>query len=152
MSEWAETLTERERELRSRFVDEYLVDYIPIAAAIRIGYQESFAEQYARQFLREPYTLQLIAEREQELGVEEEEDRHRKKVIAGLYREAHAMRNTGSARVAALTAIARIVGLEAPVKTKNEHNVRHSTGDELLDKLSVEDLELIKSKLYSDAS
>lgn len=118
MSEMADTLTKQERSLRQRFVEEYLADYDAFAAAIRIGYQEAFAQQYAKQFLTEPYTLKLIKEREAEFGILTEEDQHRKKIVAGLYREAHSRFNSGAARVAALTQLAKIIGIEAPVKTE----------------------------------
>lgn len=118
MSEMAETLTKQERALRQRFVEEYLTDYDAFSAAIRLGFQEAFAQQYAKQFLTEPYTLKLIKEKEAEFGILTEEDQHRKKIVAGLYREAHNRFNSGSARVAALTQLAKIIGIEAPVKTE----------------------------------
>lgn len=118
MSQMADTLTKQERSLRQRFVEEYLADYDAFAAAIRIGYQEAFAQQYAKQFLTEPYTLKLIKEKEAEFGILTEEDQHRKKIVAGLYREAHSRFNSGAARVAALTQLAKIIGIEAPVKTE----------------------------------
>lgn len=114
----ADTLTKQERALRQRFVEEYLADYDAFAAAIRLGYQEAFAQQYAKQFLTEPYTLKLIKEKEAEFGILTEEDQHRKKIVAGLYREAHSRFNSGAARVAALTQLAKIIGIEAPVKTE----------------------------------
>lgn len=118
MSELADTLTKQEKALRQRFVAEYLADYDAFAAAIRLGYQEAFAQQYAKQFLTEPYTLKLIKEKEAEFGILTEEDQHRKKIVSGLYREAHSRFNSGSARVAALTQLAKIIGIEAPVKTE----------------------------------
>lgn len=118
MSEMADTLTKQERTLRQRFVEEYLADYDPVAAAIRLGYQEAFAQQYAKQFLSEPYTLRLIKEKEAEFGILTEEDQHRRRIVAGLYREAYSRFNSGSARVAALTQLAKIIGIEAPVKTE----------------------------------
>lgn len=118
MSQMADTLTKQERSLRQRFVEEYLADYDAVGAAIRLGYQEAFAQQYAKQFLTEPYTLKLIKEKEAEFGILTEEDQHRKKIVAGLYREAHSRFNSGAARVAALTQLAKIIGIEAPVKTE----------------------------------
>ena len=118
MSELADTLTKQEKALRQRFVAEYLADYDAFAAAIRLGYQEAFAQQYAKQFLTEPYTLKLIKEKEAKFGILTEEDQHRKKIVSGLYREAHSRFNSGSARVAALTQLAKIIGIEAPVKTE----------------------------------
>ncbi len=146
MSELAETLTKQEKALRQRFVAEYLADYDSVGAAIRLGYQEAFAQQYAKQFLTEPYTLKLIREKEAEFGILTEDDQHRKKIVAGLYREAHSRFNSGSARVAALTQLAKIIGIEAPVKTQQE--VRVTTDSPELGHLSVAELEEIKRKLY----
>ena len=147
MSEMADTLTKQEKALRQRFVAEYLADYDSVGAAIRLGYQEAFAQQYAKQFLAEPYTLKLIKEREAEFGILTEEDQHRKKIVAGLYREAHSRVNSGSARVAALTQLAKVIGIEAPVKsevklTETEHDMSHLTLEEKL---------AIKKKLYPNA-
>jgi hypothetical protein len=147
VSELADTLTKQEKALRQRFVAEYLADYDAFAAAIRLGYQEAFAQQYAKQFLTEPYTLKLIREGEAEFGILTEEDQHRKKIVAGLYREAHSRFNSGSARVAALTQLAKIIGIEAPVKsevklTEAEHDMSHLTLEEKL---------AIKKKLYPNA-
>ena len=146
MSEMADTLTKQEKALRQRFVAEYLADYDAIDAAIRLGYQEAFAQQYAKQFLTEPYTLKLIKEKEAEFGILTEDDQHRKKIVAGLYREAHSRFNSGSARVAALTQLAKIIGIEAPVKTQQE--VRVTTDSPELGHLTVAELEEIKRKLY----
>jgi len=137
VSELADTLTKQEKALRQRFVAEYLADYDAFAAAIRLGYQEAFAQQYAKQFLTEPYTLKLIKEREAEFGILTEEDQHRKKIVAGLYREAHSRFNSGSARVAALTQLAKIIGIEAPVKTQQ---VLPKIGNTDLSKLTDEEL------------
>jgi hypothetical protein len=142
----ADTLTKQEKALRQRFVAEYLADYDSVGAAIRLGYQEAFAQQYAKQFLTEPYTLKLIKEKEAEFGILTEDDQHRKKIVAGLYREAHSRFNSGSARVAALTQLAKIIGIEAPVKTQQE--VRVTTDSPELGHLSVAELEEIKRKLY----
>lgn len=147
MSELADTLTKQEKALRQRFVAEYLADYDAFAAAIRLGYQEAFAQQYAKQFLTEPYTLKLIKEKEAEFGILTEEDQHRKKIVAGLYREAHSRFNSGSARVAALTQLAKIIGIEAPVKT--EVKVTDTAPD--MSHLTMEEKLAIKKKLYPDA-
>lgn len=136
MSEMAATLTKQERTLRTRFVDEYLKDYDAIAATIRLGYSEQYAQQYAKKFMVEPYTLKAIADKEQELGLDTEEAQHRRKIVSGLYREAHSRFNSGSARVAALTQLAKIVGIEAPVKTELAVN----GGEQDLSKLSLEEL------------
>lgn len=146
MSEMADTLTKQERTLRQRFVESYLVDYDAFAAALRLGYAEQFAEQYSRQFMLEPYVRKRIAEREAELGVVTEEQQ-RKKIVAGLYREAHSRFNSGAARVAAFTQLAKIIGIEAPVKTE----LKLETPKADLSHLTLEEKLEIRRKLFPNA-
>ena len=146
MSEMADTLTKQEKAARKKFVDQYMIDFEPVSAAIRLGYQEAFAQQYAKQFMSEPYTLDLIAKKQEELGCSTEEEQHRRRVVAGLYRITGSRFASASAQVAAYSQIAKIVGLEAPVKTQQE--VRVTTDSPELSHLSVAELEEIKRKLY----
>ncbi len=123
-NEFEEDLTKAEKRLRDRFVEEYLKDYDGVCAALRLGYAEAFAPQYAEKFLSESYTQRTLSRREDELGLKET-DQHRRRVIASLYREAN-NRGHGSshgARVAALSKLSAIFGLDAPVKTQQELTV-----------------------------
>lgn len=137
-------LSAAEKLVRDRFVEEYLKDYDQLGAAIRLGYSEAFASQYATKFMAEPYVRNAITDREEELGLSTEEAQHRRRIVAGLYREANSRFNSGSARVAALGQLAKIVGIEAPVKSE----VNLKTDAPKLEHLSIEDLEEIKNKLY----
>lgn len=147
MSEMADTLGKTERKLRDRFVEEYLVDYDAFGAAIRIGYSEAFARQYSQQFMLEPYVRKRITAREQELGITTEEDQHRRKIVSGLYRIAHSPKSAASAQVAAYTQLAKIVGIEAPVKTE----VKMTENSPDMSHLTLEEKLAIKKKLYPDA-
>jgi hypothetical protein len=122
----APELSERERQLRNLFVDEYLVDEDKIEAAIRCGFQAAFAEDYALKFLREPYVQgrikQLKYQRYQNAKSKDEFDRIR--VREWLISEARCKFNTGSARVAALAKLANILDMDAPIKT---HNINQTT-------------------------
>lgn len=111
-------LTELEKKTRERFVEEYMVDYSPVHALMRIGYTEQFAKDYSARFMSEEYTLNLIKKKEEELGITSEKEVHRRKIVSGLYREAMNLENNGSARVAAYGQIAKVVGIEAPVEAK----------------------------------
>lgn len=118
----APVLNYRERALRDLFVQEYLVDYDQFAAALRCGYAESYAREYAGKLMNEAYVRQKI--REMEVLPEEDDNPEKMKnyVVVGLRREAN-YRGAGaspSARVAALAKISSIYGLDAPTKTKNE--------------------------------
>lgn len=149
-TETPDFLCDAEKRVRDRFVEEYLQDYDPVAAAIRIGYGLSFAQHYAQVFMQETYTLQLIQAKEAEACISKDEDKHRAKIVAGLYREAGNMGSSGSARVAALAQLARIIGIEAPAKTEQSLTLKAEGPD--LSHLSVSEMEDIKRKLYASAT
>lgn len=122
-------LSPREKELRAKFVEEYLYDYDAVAAAIRIGFAEAFAVEYARQFLTEPYVLKLIKERESAgLDDPDEDEILRRRVKRMLLREANLQGKNArhSARVAAITKLANILEMDGAVKMKQE--VTHRGG------------------------
>lgn len=113
-------LTPKERELRDRFVEEYVIDYDRIKAAIRCGYSESFADTYSNKFLTEAYVQQRIqkAELDEASSPEAEADADRRRIRAALLREAN-YRGPGSshaARVNALSQLSKIRDMEASKK------------------------------------
>lgn len=118
------TLTSSERSLRDRFVEEYLTDYDAYQACIRVGYTKMLAKKFCAIFMQEPYTLQRIRLRETG-GAEVEEDSaeaRKRRVMMGLIREAN-YRGPGcsqAARVAALSKLAAIEGMDAPKKSIHE--------------------------------
>jgi hypothetical protein len=117
----AADLTHREKTLRDHFVNEYLVDYDQKSAAIRIGYGSSYAHEMSVRLMQCPYVLQQISLKEANT---EEEDAAimRKRIITGLIREAN-FKGPGcspSARVAALSKLAAIQGMDAPARSKLE--------------------------------
>lgn len=113
-------LSQREKDLRNRFVDEYLLDYNCKAAALRLGYSDSFASEYGQMFIQEPYVQQRIREitMNTEVNADAERDEDRRKIRAGLLREAHyhGPGSSHSARVSALGALAKIADMEADQK------------------------------------
>lgn len=115
------TYTWREKALRDLFVKEYLVDYDAVGAAMRIGYNRGIAKEYAVRLMDEPYVARQIAKQEG-APVEEDEKTAKKRIMAGLVREAN-YRGAGSsqaARVAALGKLAQLYGMEPATKTKTE--------------------------------
>lgn len=146
----ADTLSKAERALRDRFVGEYLVDYDALGAALRIGYSEAFARQYSQSFMLEPYVRARITQQEEKLGIATEEEKHRRKIVAGLYRIAGGAKSAASAQVAAYSQLAKITGIEAPVKTQQEVKLT-STSPEL-GHLTVAELEQIKNMMYVKSS
>ena len=116
------TLSAREKALRNLFVEEYLTDYDALGAAIRVGYPQSFAKEYAVRFMHEPYVLQQIKLKETTPVAEDDNEAMKKRIMTGLIREAN-YRGPGcsqSARVAALAKLASIAGMDAPSRSKTE--------------------------------
>lgn len=111
-------LSEREKALRDRFVAEYLIDRNELAAAIRIGYGAGFAKEYAVRFMGEPYTLNKIKELSaaQLKRTDEEIDNL---ILQGLLERAQNPHGSDSSRVAAYAALAKLRGMEKPLKTEN---------------------------------
>lgn len=124
----AQELSTQEKELRNKFVDEYLIDFDQTAAAIRIGFSASFAHTYAERFMTEPYVRKRITDLQNALIEDEklEVEQDRRRIRAALMREAH-YRGPGSshsARVSALAKLASIRDMDAPTKIKSELTMR----------------------------
>lgn len=114
--------TDRELKLRDSFVKEYLKDYSPINAAIRIGYSRSIAKEYAQRFMDEPYVARKISQMEEAPIEEIDETTFKKRIMAGLYKEAnnYGPGSTQAARVAAWAKLAHLQGMEPASKVKSE--------------------------------
>lgn len=114
--------TPRELQLRERFVKEYLLDYDSIGAAVRVGYNRGIAKEYAVRFMDEPHVALLIKKYESQPDTEEDEEVERKRIIAGLRREANYFGPGASAssRVAALSKLAHLKSMEPARTVKNE--------------------------------
>lgn len=124
----AQELSEKEKVLRNKFVDEYLLDFDQTAAAIRVGFSASFAQTYAEKFMQEPYVRKRIADMQTALAQDEklEAEQDKRRIRAGLLREAH-YRGPGSshaARVSALGKLATIRDMDAPIKLKTDVTMR----------------------------
>jgi phage terminase small subunit len=111
-----ENITPKMKMKRDRFIAEYLFDFNGIAAYIRSGGPSSTAAKMSNQFLKEPYVLKKIKETIDSL--EEAEIINRKRILAGLVREAHyqGIGASHGARVSAYSKLATILGMDAAVK------------------------------------
>lgn len=111
-----------ERILRTTFVQEYLHDYDPVAAATRCGYSDvrdglrpSVAQQAAKKLMAEPVVQRLI--KEYTLSMAQELDPNR--IRALILREANNYSHTGSAAARQnsqklLAEVANITGKKGP--------------------------------------
>ncbi len=118
---FAADFSHREKALRDLFVNEYLVDYNAVSAAVRCGYNQVYAREMSVRFMHCPYVMQQITLKQQSQEIESD-DAMKKRVISGLIRESN---YTGpgcsaGARVAALAKLAAIQGMDAPTRTKTE--------------------------------
>lgn len=126
----APQLTQAEREFRDRFVSEYLLDYSPVEACIRLGFAKEYANEYSHTYMLDGYVQREIKRRELEENVANvnTDEALRKRIKASLFREAHNQFAKPSSRVAALKVLADIYGMNAPVKTEStvrvESNVK----------------------------
>lgn len=126
----ASDLSQSEKDLRDRFVEEYMLDFDQKAAVIRCGIMESFAKEYAGRFMNEPYVRRKIAELQKAAADDPktEEEQTKRRIRAALLKEAH-YRGPGSshaARVGALAKLGAMYGMDAPIKTQKE--VTHRGG------------------------
>ena len=70
------TLTEDEKLVREGFVKQYMLDFDAVSAAIRIGFQATFAIEWAKRMMGEPYVqLRIMQERHKLTEVSDEEDK-----------------------------------------------------------------------------
>jgi hypothetical protein len=109
-------LTDLEKQLRVRFVDEYMYDRSPVAAAMRVGFMRSFAQDFATKFMDESFVRKLIREREEAFisNNHEQAEAKKKAIELALIHEAN-YRGPGSshaARVTALTNLAKLYDMD----------------------------------------
>ena len=67
-------LNQQEKALRDYFVQEYLKDFDPYQACLRVGFQSAFAIEYAKRFMSEPYVLQRIEEEKRARSMDSDEE------------------------------------------------------------------------------
>lgn len=97
---------------RERFVRRYIIHFNQKRAAMEIGISEKTASKAASEFLREPYTLEVL---DRLIRESEEADLcTRNEVIMGLKREANYYGDDGqsSARVSAWGKLGKYLGME----------------------------------------
>lgn len=122
-------MSDREKALRDLFVAEYLIDYDPVSACQRCGFERQFAQEFAVKFMHEPYVQQKInLMKFQDMPEKDVLEFDKKRIRSALMYEAH-YRGPGSshaARVAALGKLASLTGMEAP--KKSEQTITHRGG------------------------
>lgn len=136
MSFWNElvlqpALSLAEKQLRDRFVTEYLVDYDAWAACLRVGLMKSVAMTYAQELLEDPYVRREITAREKAKAANPEQEKVEKQrqIEAWLVQQA-TYRGPGAshaARVSALGTLAKIhklIDLEGEGAARDESLIK----------------------------
>jgi len=100
------------KAVRQLFVAEYVKDFNGVAALARLGLNYSAPGVVASRWLKEPFTQYLLARYVDE--IDEDALINRKRVIAGLNREANSygLDSSGASRVSAYGKLAKILGME----------------------------------------
>lgn len=122
MKIWEEqvNLSEKEKILRNEFVRNYLIDFDPVLACMRVGFTKAFAEDYAIRFMAEPYVQKRITELTLETPDDETaQEEADKQLTLAVLREA-AQRGPYSSRVAAAAKLATILGMDKPIQNNLE--------------------------------
>jgi hypothetical protein len=120
-----ENLTPKMKMIRDRYIAEYLVDFNGPKAYIRAGGPATTAAKMSSQFNHEPYVLKKIQECIDSL--EEAEIINRKRVLAGLVREANysGIGASHGARVAAYGTLSKILNMQQTnINLKGDIKVR----------------------------
>lgn len=105
-------ISESEKVLRDLFVDEYLKDFDPVQACVRVGFQFSFAIEFSVKFMREPYVLRRIAELTRETpDNEERQAKEDRSLVLNVLRQA-AQNGPFASRVQAASKLATILGMD----------------------------------------
>lgn len=113
-------LSEKEKALRHEFVRQYLIDFDPVLACMRVGFTKNFAEDYAIRFMAESYVQKRITETSLTNPDDENEQEEKdKQLTLSVLREA-SQNGPYSSRVAAASKLASILGMDKPVASSLE--------------------------------
>lgn len=137
-------LSKAEKKLRDDFVAQYFIDFNPTLAAQRIGFMRSFAEEYGKKFMEEPYVAKKVAEfyRRKDEDEEHEEELDKRTIRRRLMKEAvyYGPGSSHAARVSALSQLKALYGMDREKTQK--HEVTHRGGVMMVPGISaVEDWE-----------
>lgn len=115
-------LTEHDRQMRDDFVGQYMLDFDPVDAVIRLGYNESYANHMAKQFMMDTYVLNLIVLRKRQSCTPEANDPAamqaliKNELVAMVQHKGYGA--SAAAKLGALRLLAEIEGLVGSGKNK----------------------------------
>jgi hypothetical protein len=118
-NDYIKHLSQHDIMVREKFIGQYIIDFDPVQACLRMGYGDAAAKQVSSSYMQDAYVLNRIEYEKDRLGVSTDAEMHRRRLVAGLYRIASDRKVSATAQVSAYGQIAKILGLEAPTKIDN---------------------------------
>lgn len=110
-------LSSQEKALRDSFVIEYLKDFDPYAACLRVGFQSAFAVEFSKKLIHESYVQKRIAELQRvQPSNKEVQDKEDEALVRNVLRQA-SQNGPYASRVAAAAKLANILGIDKPEST-----------------------------------
>ena len=115
-------LTEEEYLLRKAFVQEYMKTRNAYKACIALGFMEAYAQDWAKALMGEGIVRRLISQAEREEDSAEAAIERQRKYRAWMETEAtyYGPGSSHGSRVAAISHLMKMEGMEAPTKTETE--------------------------------
>lgn len=109
-----QTLSDKEIALRDSFIKEYMVDFEPFSACLRMGFLPTFAADWSKRLYQDPYVQRGIAKatREQQIDPKTQEAQDRA-LIENTLREGM-QRGPFASRTAAARLMAEMRGWAKP--------------------------------------
>lgn len=121
-----EYLSPTEKNLRDLYVKEYLVDYDPHLACMRIGFNNSVAREKSVTFMQEPYVQRKIKELKYTKSEDEEDEEERDRLLVLSTLRQASQSGPFPSRVAAASKLATILGMDKPIP--NQLEITHKGG------------------------
>ncbi|MCP5006381.1 MAG: hypothetical protein GY941_20950 [Planctomycetes bacterium] len=116
----AEELDAAEREVRDAFIAEFMRDYDPVDACIRIGFLPTLANEFAAQFMSEGYVLRAVLRAQAAPINEDQKEVMRAQVVHALWKEANSA-GRASERIASLGHLSKILSLDPSTQPKGSN-------------------------------
>jgi ABC-type enterochelin transport system substrate-binding protein len=113
-------LSESEKALRDFFVVQYLKDFDPFQACLRVGFQAAFAVEYAKKFMQESYVQLKISEGQRSTPKNEEERTKELKELATSVLVQASQNGPYASRVAAVRELKSMYGWEKGVEEEDK--------------------------------
>lgn len=120
--------THADKQLRDRFISEYLRDYNSYAACVRLGFMDEMALQMAKEIMEEPYVRRGIADAEAQRAKHLQTERNddlstlpegfvphdmetdKQRIVSGLFREAF-YKGPGASHASRVSALGKLADI-----------------------------------------